>query len=70
MIGMMPKFYDSTYFVDEPGNWHLKDGAPDDIREEFDRYMKSAGDIQTGVSENNDAVEAYHRRREERMSNR
>jgi hypothetical protein len=41
MIGDMPKFYDSPYFVDEPGNWHLKPGAPEDIRKEFEAYMKA-----------------------------
>ena len=41
MIGDMPKFYDSPYFVDEPGNWHLKPGAPEDVVKEFNNYMKS-----------------------------
>ena len=31
MIGEMPKFMDSPYFVDEPGNWHLKPGAPPEV---------------------------------------
>lgn len=41
MIGFMPKFFESPYFVDEPGNWHLKSGAPEDVKKEFDEYMKS-----------------------------
>lgn len=41
MIGGVPKFYDSPYFVDEPGNWHLKPGAPEDVRKEFEAYMKA-----------------------------
>lgn len=41
MIGEMPKFYDSPYFVDEPGNWHLKPGAPEDVVKEFNEYMKA-----------------------------
>lgn len=41
MIGDMPKFIDSPYFVDEPGNWHLKPGAPGDVVKEFEEYMKN-----------------------------
>ena len=41
MTGEMPKFYDSPYFVDEPGNWHLKPGAPAEVVEEFEKYMKA-----------------------------
>lgn len=40
MIGEVPKFYDSPYFVDEPGNWHLKPGAPEEVVKEFNEYMK------------------------------
>ena len=41
MIGEMPKFMDSPYFVDEPGNWHLKPGAPEEVVKEFKAYMKA-----------------------------
>ena len=41
MIGEMPKFINSPYFVDEPGNWHLKPGAPQELVDEFNSYMKS-----------------------------
>jgi len=41
-----PKFMKSTFFVDEPGNWHLKEGAPIEIREEFEEYMESINTIQ------------------------
>lgn len=34
-----PDFFDSPYFVMEPGNWHLKDGAPEDVVKEFEEYM-------------------------------
>ena len=40
MMGEAPKFYDSPYFVDEPGNWHLKPGAPEEVVKEFNEYMK------------------------------
>lgn len=39
MIGSKPKFMDSPYFVMEFGNWHLKDGAPEDVVKEFNDYM-------------------------------
>ena len=42
MIGEVPKFIDSPYFVDEPGNWHLKPGAPEETVKEFESYMKDA----------------------------
>jgi aspartate ammonia-lyase len=34
------KFMTSPFFVDEPGNWHLKDGAPKELKEEFEAYME------------------------------
>ena len=40
MIGAAPKFLDSPYFVDEPGNWHLKPGAPEEVVKEFNAFMK------------------------------
>lgn len=39
MIGPRPNFVDSPYFVADPGNWHLKPGAPQDIVDEFTAYM-------------------------------
>ena len=39
MATAMPKFFDSEWFVDEPGNWHLKEGAPEEIVKEFEAYM-------------------------------
>ena len=35
-----PKFFDSEWFIPEPDNWHLKDGAPQEIVDEFNEYMK------------------------------
>lgn len=35
-----PKFVDSPYFVMEDENWHLKEGAPEDVKREFEEYMK------------------------------
>ena len=39
MITICPKFIDSPFFVDEPGNWHLKPGAPDEVVKEFQEFM-------------------------------
>lgn len=36
----------SKFFVDEPGNWHLKEGAPADVQKEFEEYMESLITIQ------------------------
>ena len=37
---MMPDFFTSKYFVPEPDNWHLTDDAPEEVRKEFDEWMK------------------------------
>jgi hypothetical protein len=34
-----PNFTKSPYFVNDPGNWHLKTGAPEEVQEEFENYM-------------------------------
>jgi hypothetical protein len=38
-----PSFFDSPYFVEEYGNWHLTDDAPDELKKEFENYMKESG---------------------------
>lgn len=40
----MPSFWNSPYFVPEPDKWHLTDDAPEEIREEFEKYMKESED--------------------------
>lgn len=35
-----PRFIDSPYFVMEMDNWHLKEGAPEEVKKEFEQYMK------------------------------
>lgn len=32
--------WDSPYFVPEPDNWHLTEDAPDDLKKEFEKYMR------------------------------
>lgn len=41
MPRIRPEFTNSPYFVDEPGNWHLKPGAPKELQAEFKNYMNS-----------------------------
>ena len=35
-----PEFTKSPYFVPEDGNWHLKEGAPEEVKKEFEEYME------------------------------
>lgn len=39
MSSQQPKFVDSPYFVGEPGNWHLKPGAPKEIQTELEDFL-------------------------------
>lgn len=39
----IPTFWNSPYFVSEAGNWHLKDDAPEELKKEFEEYMKESG---------------------------
>ncbi|MFJ7725774.1 hypothetical protein ACIQXV_06360 [Neobacillus sp. NPDC097160] len=41
MPRIRPEFTKSPYFVDEPGNWHLKSGAPKGLQIELDNYLAS-----------------------------
>lgn len=41
MIGDMPNFVNSPYFVNELDNWHLKPNAPEEVVKEFNEYMKN-----------------------------
>lgn len=36
-----PDFCNSPFFVAEPGNWHLKPGAPEEMKKEFEKMMKN-----------------------------
>lgn len=37
----MPSFFTSEWFVPEVDNWHLKEGAPEEVQKEFNEYMKA-----------------------------
>ena len=41
-----PDFVNSEYFDDEPGNWHLKEGAPKELQKELANYLQSVNVIQ------------------------
>lgn len=40
-----PDFIDSEYFYVDDDGWHLKDGAPEDVKKEFKEYMSIPDDI-------------------------
>lgn len=44
MIGERPKFFDSEFFYIDDNGWHLKKGAPKEVQDEFDRFMKGPSD--------------------------
>lgn len=47
-----PGFLDSPYFVGEVDNWHLQEGAPDEVKKEFEEYMNTPDCIDvSGMSE-------------------
>ncbi|ETI66472.1 hypothetical protein [Neobacillus vireti] len=46
------EFTKSQYFVDEPGNWHLKDGAPKELQIELENYLNSLEDLEDPGSMN------------------
>ncbi len=41
MPRIRPDFMKSRYFVDEPGNWHLKKGAPKELQAELEQYLQA-----------------------------
>jgi hypothetical protein len=41
MSPVRPNFLSSPYFVDEPFNWHLKPGAPEEVKKEFETFMET-----------------------------
>lgn len=47
MSGALPKFMSSPYFVPEFDNWHLKPGAPKEVRDEFNAMLKN--DLECGM---------------------
>lgn len=42
----LPDFVKSEYFVAEPGNWHLKEGASLELQKELTHYIQSLAVIQ------------------------
>lgn len=39
-----PKFVDSPYFYSDEKGWHLKEGAPKDVQDEFNAFMNKSKD--------------------------
>lgn len=58
MTGNIPKFMDSPYFVRELFNWHLKPGAPKEVVDEFNAYMKATSFATDGDVEEIEEVRA------------
>lgn len=55
MPRIRPDFTKSPYFVDEPGNWHLRPGAPKELQIELENYLQSLEDAsQPGTIDGND----------------
>lgn len=46
-----PSFLDSPYFVPEVDNWHLTDNAPEEVKQEFEKYMKSPDCVEINTEE-------------------
>ena len=45
-----PSFFDSPYFSTKYGNWHLKDDAPEELKKEFEEYMKESSLVIEGAN--------------------
>lgn len=40
----MPDFYGSPYLIVDEKGWRLKDGAPEELKKEFEEFMKDIND--------------------------
>ena len=61
MPRIRPEFTKSPYFVDEPGNWHLKPGAPKELQVEFTNYLNSLEEMNEPGTINGVQIEPYER---------
>lgn len=48
IFAKQPGFLDSEYFVMEDENWHLLPGAPAEVVNEFNAFMKNYKEIENG----------------------
>ena len=46
MSTMSMEFTKSPYFVPEEDNWHLKEGAPEEVVKEFEEYMEYSKELE------------------------
>ena len=62
----MPKeqsdFTKSQYFVDEPGNWHLREGAPKKLQKELQQYLESLTEIDDSGTINGNTIDFPYNR--------
>ncbi|EKN65786.1 hypothetical protein BABA_18527 [Neobacillus bataviensis LMG 21833] len=59
MPRIRPEFTKSPYFVDEPGNWHLKPGAPNELQIELANYLLSLENIDEPGTINGVRIQFY-----------
>lgn len=52
-----PTFTKSPFFVDEPGNWHLKPGAPENLQIEFENYIAALNDTYEAGTINGNTID-------------
>ncbi|WML53699.1 hypothetical protein RCG17_03200 [Neobacillus sp. PS3-12] len=57
-----PDFTKSPYFVDEPGNWHLREGAPQKLQKELQQYLESLTEIDDSGTINGNTIDFPHNR--------
>lgn len=55
-----PTFMDSPFFVDDPGNWHLKEGASNELQKEFKDFMASMEDENVPGTINGNHISTYN----------
>ncbi|TWD92286.1 hypothetical protein FB550_11916 [Neobacillus bataviensis] len=54
-----PEFTKSSYFVDEPGNWHLRPGAPKEMQVELENYLSSLENLHEDGTINGNQIDIY-----------
>jgi hypothetical protein len=57
MPKLRPDFTKSPYFVDQPGNWHLKEGAPKKLQKELQQYLESLTEVEDSGTINGNTID-------------
>lgn len=55
MIGERPKFLDSPFFYADIDGWKLKPGAPKNVQDEYDQYMRDSATMEEAPTAKNNA---------------